>query len=147
MRETVSVSLVLINFQDRCSAPVLREKAKKKKKKESSPAQGCFLIRGSCALPLLLAQGPGSGFRKHTSLVVIDVVTCQETTNTGLKIDDKEHKAINQLRSGHQKKIGRQVSDGQFQSTSEQDKQDTRRGGGSLNTQGGGRRLETHEGD
>lgn len=57
-------------------------------------------------MPLLLAQGSGSGFLKHTFLVVIDV----ETTNTGLKKDDKEHKAINQLRSGHQRR-----SEGRYQ--------------------------------
>lgn len=46
------------------------------------------------------------GFLKHTFLVGIDVVACQETAKTGVKKDDKEHQAINQLGSGNQGRSG-----------------------------------------
>lgn len=96
-------------------------------------------------MPLLLARGSATHILKHTFLVGIDVVACQKTAKTGVKKDDKERQAINQLRSGNQGRSGGGCQIGNCNQRSSRTKEDrgrnkngVRSGGGGVHTQGGG---------
>lgn len=102
---------MLRNVQDCCTAPVLHKKNKKTKNKPKNNHTSLVLLRVPGTMELWLCHccrlgDQALGFLKHTFLVGIDVVACQETAKTGVKKDDEEHRAINQLRSGNQGRSG-----------------------------------------